>query len=75
MAVDLFDSLKNAKGYATRENAQRKLDKVGDAIPKNATTFTIFRPSDGKWLAVVIHRPGLTMNIPYLCSNGICITN
>lgn len=71
----MFAAFENAKSYATRANAEKKLAKMAGAIPKEATTFTVQRPSDDRWLAVVIHRNGLTMNIPFLCHSGICITN
>jgi len=73
--IDMFEVLKDAKGYATRKNAETKLQKFSGAIPKEATTFVAQRPSDGKWLAVVIYRHGLTLNFPILLNNGICITN
>lgn len=73
--INMFDALKDAKSYATRANAEKKLAKFAGAIPEEATTFTVQRPSDNRWLAVVIHRNGLTMNIPFLCWNGICVTN
>lgn len=72
---NLFDILPNAASYATQKNAQRKLEKFAGAIPEDATVFTTQRPSDGRWVAVVIHRHGLVMNIPFLCHNGICVTN
>lgn len=71
----MFKNLEDAKSYATRENAEKKLVKFKGAIPEEATTFTIQRPSDNRWLAVVIHRNDLQMNIPFLCWNGICIVN
>jgi hypothetical protein len=72
--MDILAALPEAKSYATRKNAQRKLNQFAGAIPKEATTLTI--PNDaGRWLAVVIYRDGLTMNIPLLANNGICITN
>lgn len=71
----MFKAFENAKSYATRANAERKLEKFKGMIPEEATTFTVQRPSDDRWLAVVIHRHGLVMNIPFLCGNGICITN
>ena len=72
---NLFDTMKDAKGYASQSNAQRKLEKFKGAIPEGTTVFTAQRPSDGKWLAVVIYRDNQVMNIPFLCHNGICVTN
>lgn len=71
----MFKAFEEAKSYATRANAEKKLQKMEGFIPKEATTFTVQRPSDDRWLAVVIHRNDLVMNIPHLCHSGICITN
>lgn len=73
--TDLFESLKNAKSYATRANAERKLKKFQGAIPDFCSTFVVQRPSDDRWLAVVIHSGRATINIPFLCHNGICVVN
>lgn len=72
--TDLFERLADAKSYATRENAQRKLDKFAGAIPDACTTFVAQRP-DGRWIAVVIYSERVVMNIPMLCHNGICVTS
>jgi hypothetical protein len=75
MAVDLFDMVSDdAASYITRDNALRALYNVRKAIPDNATVFTTPRPSDGRWLAVVIFNEGMKMDFPYLIKNGICIT-
>lgn len=67
------DQFPNAKGYATEQNARRKLEKFKGAIPSDAGTVVV-RRSDGKWLAVVLMRNSV-INIPLLCHNGICVTN
>jgi hypothetical protein len=73
--IDLFYKLNDAKAYKSREAAQQKLDSLEGAIPANCTTFVAQRPSDNKWLAVVIYKRDEVMNIPFLCGKGICITD
>ena len=70
----LSEMFPDAKGYATQKNAQAKLSKFAAAIPEDGLTATVQRP-DGRWLAVVIKRDRDIINIPFLCHNGICITN
>jgi hypothetical protein len=64
----------DAKSYATEANARRKLEKFKDAIPERVPALVLPRP-DGRWIAVVFKRDNQTFNIPYLCANGICVTN
>lgn len=73
MTVIINDMFPNAKAYATEKNARRKLEKFSDAIPSDSATVVV-RRSDGKWLAVVLVRNSI-LNIPFLCQNGICVTN
>ncbi len=72
--ANMFEALKDAKGYKTRAGAEAKLNKFKLAIPDEVTSFVAQRP-DGVWLAVVIHSNRATINIPFLCHNGICVTN
>lgn len=72
---NIFDTLGNAKSFASRANAERHLNKFSFAIPEEASVFVAPRPQDGRWIAVVIHRNDLILNIPFLCGNGICVVN
>lgn len=72
----MFDNLAKAKSYATRANAAKKLSDNKGAIPANATVFTVQRPHDDRWLAVIIYRDDLgPMNISFLLDRGICVVN
>lgn len=71
----LAEEFPHAKGYATKERAQAKLDKHADAIHERSLTATVER-ADGRWLAIVIiTRDDQIVNIPYLTGNGICLIN
>lgn len=72
--ADLFETLKDARGCKTRKGAENRLKAFKYAIPDEVTSFVAERP-DGVWLAVVIHSNRANINIPFLCHNGICVTN
>lgn len=69
----LNEMFPETKGYASRKNAEAKLEKYKGAIG-DALTVTTQR-DDGRWLAVVIKQPHDILPIPLLCLNGICVAN
>lgn len=63
--IDMFANLSEARSYATRKNAERRLLQMGHAIPDNATVFVAQRP-DGQ----VPGPPGEAGRTAEVCSHG-----
>jgi hypothetical protein len=66
----------NHNACKLRAHAQRRLDKAHALIdPATMLTALVQRPSDNKWLAVVIIGSRTQAHIPALCNMGICVCN
>ncbi len=71
MSPNLTERFPNAKGYATRANAQRAVTKAAlGQIPY----FIAQREADERWLPIVIVN-GYPINAVGLAERGMCITN
>jgi hypothetical protein len=74
----LVERFPNARGFKTEKFAQSVLDRARGLVDEDERailTVVIQRPTDSRWLPVVIFGAGQHVNIPALCARGICVTN
>jgi len=68
------ETLPNAKSYATVHRARATLEAAAEMIPSEATVG-VYINAAGRFVAFIVYRDNMTLNIPAICARGIVITN